>query len=267
MEYNRVGKKDDGSPDQFIFVEGGLGIGKTTFAWKVCRKWSKGKILRRYKLVVLLRLHDKRVREARSICDLLYYSDDEVCSEIAKEVTRSNGESVLLLYEGYDELPWKLQTQQSIFLDILHQECLPEATVLITSRPSATQFLCRQFKKSMDQHIEILGFTKANVHTYIQSVIKDQQLHTEFTQYLKCYPHIRGLRYVPLNAVIVTEIYKTTKLNKSQEFVPTTLTEVYTSLTRGMLLRYLASHNEYGKQEWKLSSFSDLPDELHMCSL
>ena len=69
--------------------------------------------------------------------------------------------------------------------------------------------------------------------------------------------------YVPLNAVIVTEIYKTTKLDKSQEFVPTTLTELYTSLSRGMLLRYLTSHNEYGKQEWKLSSFSDLPEELH----
>ena len=263
LDFSGIGKKDDGSPAQFILVEGGPGIGKTTFAWEVCRKWSKGEILRRYRLVVLLRLRDKRVREARSICDLLYYSDDEVRREIAKEVTRSNGESVLLLYEGYDELPGKLQTQQSIFLDILYQECLPEATVLITSRPSATQFLCRQFKKSMDQHIEILGFTKADVHTYVLSVIRDQQLHTEFTQYLKCYPHIRGLMYVPLNAVIVSEIYKTTKLDKSQEFVPTTLTELYTSLTRGMLLRYLASHNEYGKQEWKLSSFSDLPAELH----
>ena len=263
LDFSGIGKKEDGSPAQLIIVEGGPGIGKTTFAWKVCRKWSKGKILQQYRLVVLLRLRDKRVREARKVHDLFYHSNPKLREAVAAEMEAINGESVLLLYEGYDELPGKLQTQESIFLEILYQECLPEATVLITSRPSATQFLCRQFKKSIDQHIEILGFTKDDVYTYVQSVIKDQQLHREFTQYLKCYPHIRGLMYVPLNAVIVTEIYKTTKLDKSQEFVPTTLTELYTSLTRGMLLRYLTSHSEYGKQEWKLSSFSDLPEELH----
>ena len=263
LDFSGIGKKEDGSPAQFILVEGGPGIGKTTFAWKVCRKWSKGKILQKYRLVVLLRLRDKRVREARSICDLLYYPDEEVRRDVAQEVTHSNGGSVLLLYEGYDELPRKLQTQESIFLDILYQECLPGATVLITSRPSATQFLRDMFKENVDQHIEILGFTKADVLSYLQSVIQDQQLHKEFSQYLKCYPHIRGLMYVPLNAVIVTEIYKTAKLNKSEESVPTTLTELYTSLTQGMLLRYLKSHNERGKQEWKLSSFLDLPQDLH----
>ena len=263
LDFSGIGKKKDGSPAQLIIVEGGPGIGKTTFAWKVCRKWSKGKILQQYRLVVLLRLRDKCVREARNVHDLFYHSNPKLREAVAAEMEAINGESVLLLYEGYDELPGKLQTQKSIFLEILYQQCLPEATVLITSRPSATQFLCHKFKKNIDQHIEILGFTKADVHSYIQSVIEDQQLQKEFTQYLKCYPHIRGLMYVPLNAVIVTEIYKMTKLDKSEDFVPTTLTELYTSLTRGMLLRYLTSHDEYGQQEWKLTSFSDLPEELH----
>ena len=263
LDFSGIGKKEDGSPAQMILVEGGPGIGKTTFAWKVCRKWSKGKILQQYRLVVLLRLRDKRVREARSIWDLLYYSDDDLRREIAQEVTRSNGESVLLLYEGFDELPGKLQTQGSIFLDILYQECLPAANVLITSRPSATEFLQDNLKENIDQHIEILGFTKQDVQSYIQSAVKDRGVCNEFSRYLKCYPHISGLMYVPLNAVIITEIYKTTKLDKSQDFVPTTLTELYTSLTRGMLLRYLKSHNEYGKQNLKLKSFSDLPEDLH----
>ena len=263
VDFSVIGKKEDGSPAQMILVEGGPGIGKTTFAWKVCRKWSKGKILKQYRLVVLLRLCDKRVREARSIWDLLYYSDDDVRREIAQEVTRSNGESVLLLYEGFDELPGKLQTQGSIFLDILFQQCLPAANVLITSRPSATEFLQDKFKENIDQHIEILGFTKQDVQSYIHSAVKDRGVCNEFSRYLRCYPHISGLMYVPLNAVIITEIYKTTKLDKSQDFVPTTLTELYTSLTRGMLLRYLKSHNDYGKQNLKLKTFSDLPEDLH----
>ena len=263
LEFTQIGIKQDRSHARMILVEGAPGIGKTTFSWELGRRWSERKILQWYRLVVLLRLRDKRVREAKTIYDLLYYSDDEVRIDVAKEVTRNNGKSVLLLFEGFDELPRKLQTEESIFLDILCRRKLPEANVLITSRPSATKFLHSIFKANIDQHIEILGFTTADVQSYVKSVIKDQQLHTEFTQYLKCYPHIRGLMYVPLNAVIVTEIYKTTKLDKSQEFVPTTLTELYTSLTRGMLLRYLTSHSEYGQQEWKLSSFSDLPEELH----
>ena len=263
LEFTQIGIKQDGSHARMILVEGAPGIGKTTFSWELGRRWSEWKILQWYRLVVLLRLRDKRVREAKTIYDLLYYSDDEVRIDVAKEVTRNNGKSVLLLFEGFDELPRKLQTEESIFLDILCRRKLPKATVLITSRPSATKFLHGIFKANIDQHIEILGFTTADVQSYVKSVIEDQQLHTEFTQYLKCYPHIRGLMYVPLNAVIVSEIYKTTKLDKSQEFVPTTLTELYTSLTRGMLLRYLTSHSEYGQQEWKLSSFSDLPEELH----
>ena len=67
LDFSGIGKKEDGSPAQLIIVEGGPGIGKTTFAWKVCRKWSKRKILQQYRLVVLLRLRDKRVREARNV--------------------------------------------------------------------------------------------------------------------------------------------------------------------------------------------------------
>ena len=263
LDFSGVGVQEDGSLSQFILVEGAPGIGKTTFAWEVSRRWSRGEILNQYRLVVLLKLRDKRVREARNIYDLFYHRDDELRREVAKEIRRMNGESVLLLYEGFDELPGKLQTQESVFLEILYREYLPEVTVLITSRPYATEFLQEKFKEQISQHIEILGFTKADVQSFIQSAVKDQKLRDEFSQYLTCYPHIRGLMYVPLNAVIVTEIYKTAKLDKSQEFVPTTLTELYTSLSRGMLLRYLKSHNKYGKEDWKLRSFSDLPEELH----
>ena len=69
-----------------ILVEGAPGIGKTTFAWKVCRKWAKGKILNEYGLVVLLRLRDKRVREVKCVADLFYHSDPELQSSVAREI-------------------------------------------------------------------------------------------------------------------------------------------------------------------------------------
>ena len=229
--------------------------------------------MKEYGLVVLLRLRDKRVREVKCVADLFYHSDPELQKSLAKEIQYHQGKSILLLYEGYDELPRRLRIQQSIFLDILHKESLPHATILITSRPSATESLHLEFKKQISQHIEILGFTKDDIISYVQHVIKakDPQVYTDFLQYLKCYPYIRGMMYVPLNAVIVTEVYKTSQ-QSPEKFIPTTMTELYTALTQSLLLRYLHSHSEYGQQQWNLQDFTDLPQELfeqfcHICEV
>ena len=262
VDFTEIGRKEDGSLAKLIFVEGAPGIGKTTFSWKVCRKWAKGKILQEYGLVVLLRLRDKRVQEIKCVADLFYHSDCDLQNSVAKEIQDHQGRSVLLLFEGYDELPRKLQTQQSIFLDILHRDFLPHATILITSRPTATKFLHWKFEREISQHIEILGFTKDDIVSYVHDAIQDEQVRRDFFQYLKCYPYIRGMMYVPLNAVIVTEVYKSSRQSPEQ-FIPTTMTELYTALTRSLLLRYLLGHSEYGQREWTLKKFSDLPQELY----
>ena len=262
VDFTQIGKKEDNTPAKLILVEGAPGIGKTTFSWKVCRKWAKGEILKEYGLVVLLRLRDQRVQEMKCVADLFYHSDRELQNSVAKEIQHHHGESVLLLFEGYDELPRYLQTQQSIFLDILHKDFLPHATILITSRPSATEFLHWKFRRQISQHIEILGFSKDDIISYVYDAIEDEQVSTDFLQYLKCYPYIRGIMYVPLNAVIVTEVYMSNRQSPEQ-FIPTTMTELYTALTRSLLLRYLLSHSEYGQQTWTLKKFSDLPKKLY----
>ena len=79
-----------------ILVEGAPGVGKSTFAWKLCRQWSKGKILQQYRLVVLLRLREKRVRETKTANDLF-----RRCEPTAIEgICRSGGEGVLLVLDG-----------------------------------------------------------------------------------------------------------------------------------------------------------------------
>ena len=161
--------------------------------------------------------------------------------------------------------------QQSIFLDILRKDFLPHSTILITSRQSATKSLHLELKEQISQHIEILGFTKDDIISYVQNVIEDEKVYKDFLQYLNYYPYIRGMMYVPLNAVIVTEVYKSSQ-QSSEKSIPTTVTELYTSLTKCLLLRYLHSHSKYGQQEWTLNDFSDLPKVLykqfcHICEI
>ena len=56
IDIGQIAQLPDGSHPKCILVEGAPGVGKSTFAWKLCRKWEKGKLLQQYQLIVLLSL-------------------------------------------------------------------------------------------------------------------------------------------------------------------------------------------------------------------
>ena len=268
-DIDQVAQLPDGSQPKCILVEGAPGVGKSTFAWKLCRKWGKGKLLQQYQLVVLLKLRDKSVRVAKNISDLFRYHNHQIQQAAVEEIQRTGGKGVLLLFEGYDELPEKLRTESSVFLDVITGEELPEATVLITSRPWASEFLHQEYKGRISQHIEILGFTKANIQSYLKTTAaNDPPLLADLKKYISCYPHINSMMYIPLNSAIVVEVYRNSR--KDDTLVPKTMTELYSSLVRSLLLRHLLDHPVHGKKRrWRVRSFSDLPQDVYqqLCEL
>ena len=151
-----------GAHPECILVEGAPGVGKLTLAWKLCHRWEKGKLLQQHKLVVLLRLRDKSVRAAKNISDLFRYHDNQIQEAAVEEIQRTQGKRVLLLFEGYAEI---LRTENYIFLNVIMGKKLPKTTVLITSCPWASEFLHMKCKSNISQHIEILGFTKADIES------------------------------------------------------------------------------------------------------
>ena len=268
-DISQIAQLPDGSQPKCIIVEGAPGVGKSTFAWKLCRKWGKRNLLQQYQLVVLLRLRDKSVRAAKNISHLFRYHDHQIQQAAVKEIQRTGGKGVLLLFEGYDELPEELRTESSVFLDVITGRELPEATVLITSRPWASEFLHQECKGHISQHIEILGFTKANIQSYLESTTPDDRsLLADLKKYISCYPHINSLMYIPLNSAIVVEVYRNSRKDKT--LFPKTMTELYSSLVRSLLLRHLLDHPVHGKKRrWRVHSFSDLPQDVYqqLCEL
>ena len=268
MNIDQIAQLPDGSQPKCILVEGGPGVGKSTFAWKLCHMWGNRKLLQQYQLVVLLRLRDRNVQAAKSISDLFWYHQHHIQKAPVKEIHGTGGKGVLLLFEGYDELPEELRAKCSIFLDVITGRELPEATVLITSRPWASEFLHKECKRHLSQHVEILGFTQDNIQSYLQNTItNDLSLLNDLKKYISFYPHINSLMYIPLNCAIVVEVYRNNR--KDDILVPKTMTELYSSLVRSLLLRHLFDHPVHGKRRWRVRSFDDLPQDVYqqLCEL
>ena len=80
-----------------VLIEGAPGIGKSTFAWEMCQKWSQHQIFNEYSLVVLLKFRDKRIQEAKSVSDLFHHPNPKLQSDIVHDIELVGGHGLLLI--------------------------------------------------------------------------------------------------------------------------------------------------------------------------
>ena len=250
-----------GKKQQCVLVEGAPGVGKTTLVWEVCKRWGEGKLFQQYSLVMLLRLRDAAVQRAQTIKDFVCYMYDvqKRQEDIAQYIEDSYGKDTLVILEGLDEFQRDLLTQPSIFNRLLAGTKLPDATILITSRPSATEQLWQNWMERISRHIEILGFTEKNIDAYIASILAPEQIPALNT-YLSTAVTIKQLMYIPLHSAVVIHIYR--MCTHSQKSLPTNKTALYKLLVQTILNRYLASHHKYQDDKIEVEHFTDLPSDV-----
>ena len=207
------------SLEKVILLEGAPGVGKSTFAWEFCRRWERGEIAQQYELVLLLRLREERISNAKTLEDLIHHTSKDVCHTVIKALKETLGVNTLIILE---ELPAACRTVPSVFLQLILDQLLPLATVMLTSRPWATWMLHMECSHRIFQHVEILGFTDEQMSLYIKSVLSPNEAR-DFEEYLKSHPQIRAGMYIPLNSAIVVTVYEERRASGCA--MPTTLTD------------------------------------------
>ena len=262
LSLNDVCKGETGDVAHCVLVEGAPGVGKTTFAFELCKQWARGEILQEWGVVVIIKLRDQRTRTAQTINDLLYHPNPNYHQAVT-ELIEQDGKGMLLILDGYDELTTKQRKSGSVIEWLMCKKLLYRATLMVTSRPLATRTLHSDFLHSIDQHIEVLGFTEGDIKAFIDSACGDNpELVEDFKEYLSCHPFSSSLMFNPLQCAIVTDLYRSHWQRGDRGFAPKTLTELYTGLVHTLLLRYLTHHPVHKDRDWRLRDMSDLPEDV-----
>ena len=224
-----------------VFVEGAPGVGKSTLAWELCRRRNDIEALKKYSLVVLLRLRQKEVQLMDTIASLFFHCDSDLQSAVAKEVVECEGDKILFILDGFDELPVSLR-KNSFLVNLIKGVHLPKCTLLVTSRPSATADLLSVCKPQIHKHIEVIGFTQEHIEQYAKSMLfSEPEICDDFLKYISTQPAIRGMMYIPLNSAIVLEVYRANIANSRP--IPCTMTQLYKELCLVLLNKYLSESN------------------------
>ena len=234
-----------------ILIEGGPGMGKSTLAINICKRWAEGKLLQAYDAVILLPLREKEIQQAKNLGELLLIIDDEMRKEVSKEMMMSNGEKLCFICEGFDELPYHLRTS-SLVANLIQK--LPKCTVVYTSRPEA----CSGLRPA--RVIAIDGFTEESIDEYISktflNIVNGKEMASKLKSEVKNNNWIRRILYVPINVAIVCLIFYHFSV------LPDTLTQLYTLLFLRLILRHITTRTPNLSQLNQLNSLNDLPPDI-----
>ena len=242
---------------QLILITGAPGTGKTSLAFYFCREWALDN-LSMFDVVAFIQLRDLTGTEATiTLSDLLLlarHSADQKKEVISEEMVSkliSPSIKLLLVLDGWDEAPSNIRKLS--FVTRILQPMSSGSRILITSRPD-----CLMDLYDVANQVEIVGFTKENIHEYFRKVLSSEldqnQVGEEcmkLYEYLHNYPTVQSYCSIPLNAAITTHVFLT------KGTLPSTRHE--------LLLTLILSHvNKYSHREY--TSFEDL-SQLNQLSM
>ena len=248
VELEDIFKKIKEGQRRKILIEGAPGCGKSTLALHICQQWADGKLFQEYRQIVLVRIREQAVQNAKNIADILPQRNKTMGCEMEEELTACNGKEVLFVLDGWDELP-KTAPGRLIISKMLDNTHLRDSSVIITSRPTSSASL----HHIVNSRIEILGFTKNELKQYFAECLENNIKNVEtLQQRIQENPVVAGSCYLPLNASILVHLFKFSKE------LPNTQFGIFSALIRNCMFRHLRKSTQSDKVS-RIKSLDDLP--------
>ena len=233
-----------------VLIEGAPGSGKSTLSFHMCCKWVEGSLFQEYKLVIIVKLRDLYTQNARSIAELIPRRNESMGQEIVERITNDDGNNVLFVLDGWDELP-RNAPSYSMILGLVKGTLLAECSIIITSQPISSLML----HSLVALRIEILGFTREELHQYFMNCLgNSRQAVDTLLQRIRQNPVIEGSCYLPLNASILVHLFKS-----RGNMLPTTQYGIFSELVCSCIFRHLMKTRQ---DIYELKSLDELPPEV-----
>ena len=210
-------------------VYGQAGSGKTTLLKQMCRALSCGEAESEFDLVLYFPLRDALVSNASDLQSLLrYYGGDDSRLDhtaLAQSLVESKGRGFLLVFDGADEV----KDLPPILQHLLHCKSLPDAHIIISSRPGA----CPSLQDHSATFYEVQGFDHAAITSYVKGFFgATPSAADNMLSQLETRPDLMGGAYIPTNMYILCSIFDP----KSASF-PATMTACYQAFAAHIISR------------------------------
>ena len=246
--------------DNLRVIYGQAGIGKTTLLKHISQALARKEVESDYNLVLYFPLREKAVSTAKDLEELLsYYTSGDIkldLSELSQSLIDTSGKDVLFIFDGADEVRELLSTQNgSIFHEIIQGRSLPQADVIVTSRPGSLP--------SLQEHnavfYEIHGFDEESIQSYVHKFFQAKpEEGQKMLDELRSRPDLMGGAYIPMNLFIFCSIYAGRKF-------PPTMTLCYSQFICNVITRECKESGIPCRVDPLLNSLSDDMKRLLQC--
>ena len=248
-------------PHQTRIVYGQPGTGKTTFLKHLCQRAAKDEASDFF-LVLYFPLREKTVSEAlkddsdAGLEKLMQYCiRGKKSSASAEALLESEGENVLMIFDGADEVRALMDRRDGSLLGaLLEGRVLPQTHFIVSTRPGG----CPLLQQHTTLFYEILGFDKEAVESYVKEFFKREPDKGEaMLSDLRARPDLMGGVYVPMNLLIFCSIYESGVAGRLS--FPATMTECYKSSIAMTVIR----EKQKVKNTYRVDpSLTHLPSEV-----
>ena len=241
---------------QTRIIYGQPGTGKTTFLKHLCQRAANDEESD-FSLVLYFPLREKAMSEAlkndsdAGLEQLMQYCiRGKKSSASAEALLESEGENVLMIFDGADEVRGLMDTHDGSLLGaFLEGRVLPQAHFIVSTRPGG----CPLLQQHTTLFYEITGFDEEAVESYVKEFFKTEPGKGEaMLSDLRVRPDLMGGAYIPMNLLIFCSIYESGVAGRSS--FPATTTECFNYSNARIVTRE--------NREKKNPSYEFVPSEM-----